>query len=63
MRQKPLEWVIFVDGAWVQAEGFHPGVGAGLRIVLPPEDYNVVRLDLAFSDSGWGLSGAWGETF
>lgn len=59
----PLEGVLFVDGAWVLDDGFHPGAGLGIRLILPPEMLNVVRFDVAVSDDAWGLYTGWGETF
>ena len=55
--------VLFTNTAWVQEAGFHPGVGMGLRLVLPPEDWNIVRMDLGLSDTGWSLTAGWGEAF
>ena len=43
-----------------------PGVVPGrerLRLVLPPEALNVVRLDVALSDTAWGVYAGWGEVF
>ena len=57
-----LEGVVFANTAWAE-DALHPGAGLGFRIVLPPEAYNVVRLDVAVSDSGWGLYAGWGEAF
>lgn len=59
----PLELALFVDGAWVAEQGLHPGGGLGLRLILPPEALNAVRLDFAVSDSGWALTTGWGEAF
>jgi hypothetical protein len=65
----PLEAVVFFSGAWVEPEtggvinGLHPGGGAGVRLLFPPEELNVIRLDVALSDSGWGVYAGWGETF
>ena len=59
----PLEVAVFGDAAWVAEDGLHPGGGAGIRLILPPEAYNVVRLDVAVSDSAWGIYTGWGETF
>jgi len=58
-----LEGVVFVNGAWVAGDGPHPGGGAGIRLILPPEHLNVIRLDVAVSDSGWGVWSGFGETF
>ena len=58
-----LEGVVFVNGAWVAGDGPHPGGGAGIRLILPPEHLNVIRLDVAVSDSGWGIWSGFGETF
>lgn len=60
---RPLELVIFGNVAWVADSGFHPAGGGGIRIILPPEGLNVVRFDVAVSDSGWGIYTAFGETF
>ncbi|MCP4808715.1 MAG: hypothetical protein GY913_16310 [Proteobacteria bacterium] len=59
----PLEACIFGDAAWVVDDGWHPGVGAGIRLILPPEAFNVVRFDVAVSDTDWGIYTGWGETF
>lgn len=59
----PLEGVVFVDGAQVLGDGLHGGGGVGLRLLLPPQALNVVRLDLAASDSGWSITAGWGEAF
>jgi len=57
-----LEAVVFGNAVWAE-DALHPGAGGGLRIVLPPEAYNVVRVDVAVSDSGWGVYAGWGEAF
>ena len=59
----PVEGVIMTNVAWVSDSGLHPAGGIGLRLLLPPEESNVSRLDLAFSDTGWGLYAAYGEAF
>lgn len=59
----PLELAVFLDGAWVAGDGLHPGGGLGLRLILPPEAFNAVRLDFAVSDSGWAVTTGWGEAF
>ncbi len=59
----PLEGVVFGCGAWVEESGLHPCGGLGLRLLMPPRQLNVVRLDLAFSDTGWAVTTGWGETF
>ncbi len=59
----PLEGVVFADAAWVIDDGWHPGAGLGIRLILPPEEHNVVRFDVAVSDSAWGIYTGWGETF
>ncbi len=64
-----LEAVIFADAAWVSEQprpedaGLHYGSGLGLRLVMPPEALNIVRLDAAIGDSGWAVSAGWGEVF
>jgi len=55
--------VAFGNVAWVQESGLHPAGGAGIRLVLPPEDWNVVRVDVARSDTGWSITAGWGEAF
>ncbi|MES2643754.1 MAG: hypothetical protein V4850_29980 [Myxococcota bacterium] len=57
----PLHGALFVDGANVA--GWHVTAGGGLRIVLPPDRYNVTRLDIGFGPEGWGVVAAWGEAF
>lgn len=57
----PLEGAIFVDSAL--CDGPHASVGAGLRVVLPPERDNVTRLDVGWSPDGWGVLLGWGEAF
>ena len=59
----PVEGVLMTNMAWVSESGLHPAGGIGLRLLLPPEESNVSRLDLAFSDTGWGLYAAYGEAF
>jgi hypothetical protein len=59
----PLEGAVFGCGAWVEGSGWHPGGGVGLRLLMPPRQLNVVRLDLAVSDAGWAVTTGWGETF
>jgi len=59
----PVEMVLFGNAAWVAESGIHPAGGIGFRLILPPEETNVSRVDIAVSDSGWGLYGAWGEAF
>jgi hypothetical protein len=59
----PIEGVVFVNAAQVSSSGFHPAGGVGVRFILPPEETNVSRLDMAWSDTGWGLYASWGEAF
>lgn len=59
----PLEGALFGCGAWVEGTGWHPGGGLGLRLLMPPRQLNVVRLDLAVSDAGWAVTTGWGEVF
>ena len=59
----PVELVLFSNAAWVAQEGIHPAGGVGLRLILPPEESNISRLDFAVSDTGWGLYAAYGEAF
>lgn len=63
MLTRVIEGVVFVDGAWVDGDGVHPGGGVGIRLILPPEHLNVIRLDVAISDSDWGIWSGFGETF
>jgi hypothetical protein len=58
-----LEGVLFGCGAWVEGTGLHPGGGVGLRLMMPPAEQNVVRLDLGVSDAGWAVTTGWGEVF
>ncbi|MDP2305192.1 MAG: hypothetical protein Q8P18_04115 [Pseudomonadota bacterium] len=57
----PLHGALFVDGAKV--DGWHVTAGGGVRIVLPPDRYNVTRLDIGVGPEGWGVVAAWGEAF
>lgn len=58
------ELVAFGEAALVAGTGgLHPGGGLGVRARLPPRPDNTVRLDLGFTDGGWGLVAGWGETF
>ena len=65
----PLEGVLFASPVVVGrvddlgSPSVHPAGGAGVRFLLPPEELNVIRLDVAISDSGWGVYAGWGETF
>ncbi len=65
----PFEAVVFLSPALVAATapdtmpGVHPAGGVGVRFLFPPEELNVIRLDVAVSDSGWGVYAGWGETF
>lgn len=59
----PLEGVVFGNLAWVAQDGLHPAAGLGLRLLLPPQRFNVVRLDVAVSDSGFTVTTGWGEAF
>lgn len=62
-----LSLALFADTVWVSDPGPlpspHGGAGAGLRLHLPPRPLNTVRLDLGFTDAGWGLVAGWGEAF
>lgn len=56
----------FAEAAWVPTEDDqapHPGGGVGVRWRLPPRPDNTVRLDLGFTDAGWGLCAGFGEAF
>ncbi len=56
----------FGELAWVPVDedrSPHPGGGLGLRMRLPPRPDNTLRLDLGFTDGGWGLVAGWGEAF
>lgn len=59
--QALLGGAVFVEGARI--DGWHGGLGAGLRLRLPPRPHNTVRLDLAWGDGGIGVSAGWGEAF
>ncbi|MCK6525063.1 hypothetical protein L6R49_26970 [Myxococcota bacterium] len=59
----PLEGVVFGNLAYVLDDGLHPAGGLGLRLILPPERLNVVRVDVAVSDSAWAITTGWGEAF
>ena len=54
---------MFGNLAYVIDDGLHPAGGLGLRLILPPERLNVVRLDVAVSDSAWTITTGWGEAF
>ena len=44
--------------------GLFPGGGVGLRLLLPPEEWNLLRIDLATSTTNdWVVTGGWGEAF
>lgn len=61
-----LEIAAFTELAWLPGSAEpspHPGGGLGLRLSLPPRPDNTVRLDLGFTDAGWGLVAGWGEAF
>ncbi len=58
------ELVAFGELAWLpgaEEPGPHPGAGVGARLRLPPRPDNTLRLDLGFTDAGWGLVAGWGE--
>jgi hypothetical protein len=57
----PLGGVIFAEAAHI--EGLHPGVGAGLRLHLPPRPHNTLRLDLGLGEEGLVVTAGWGESF
>jgi hypothetical protein len=57
----PLQGAAFGDLAAV--DGLHGSAGLGLRLVLPPEGDNTTRVDVGFSDAGWGVVVAWGEAW
>jgi len=59
----PLWVAAFGGGAAVEGSGIHPGGGAGVRWVLPPQPRNTVRLDLGVTDVGVELVVAYGEAF
>lgn len=59
----PLWGAAFATGAAVEGRGAHAGGGVGVRLVLPPEPRNTLRLDVAATDVGWGVIVAWGEAF
>ncbi|GEM_PF-1434994 len=68
MVRGPWEAVLFLSPAWIAPAdeglaGLHPAGGVGVRLLLPPEELNVFRFDVAVSDSGWGVYAGWGETF
>ena len=70
-----LQGALFADGAWVSDWGsavtlddLHVSAGGGVRLVLPPSDLNVTRLDVGFVPTAdgtvtWGLVIAWGQAF
>jgi hypothetical protein len=56
-----LGGVAFAEVAHI--DGWHGGLGGGLRLRLPPRPHNTVRLDAAWGDGGWGITAGWGEAF
>jgi hypothetical protein len=56
-----VEGVAFIEGARI--DGLHGGLGAGLRLNLPPRPHATTRLDLAWGDGGLGISAGLGEAF
>lgn len=58
-----LAAVAFAEGAWVAREGWMAGGGAGVRLRLPPQPLNTVRLDLAGGTAGWAVTAGVGEAF
>lgn len=57
----PLGGVVFAETAW--ANGTHWGIGSGIRLWLPPQPLNTVRLDVAWSPEGVTVTAGWGEAF
>lgn len=58
----PIQAALFLDTAWVE-EDFYWTTGGGIRLLLPPEELNVTRLDVGFGEGSWGVVVAWGQAF
>jgi hypothetical protein len=65
-----LEAVVFGNVAVVPTEGetgsvgVFPAGGVGVRLLLPPEEWNLLRIDVATSTTnGWVVTGGVGEAF
>jgi hypothetical protein len=56
-----LGGVVFGEAAWV--DSLHVGLGAGLRLRLPPHPHNTVRVDVAWGAEGAVVTAGWGEAF
>ncbi len=70
MVSQRLEAVVFGNVALVPTEGesgsvaVFPAGGVGVRLVLPPEEWNLLRIDVATSTTnGWVVTGGVGEAF
>jgi len=72
----PIHGALFVDGAFVSdyVTGYDPlqrvhiSAGGGVRLVLPPADVNVTRIDVGIAPHvdgtvSWGVVVGWGEAF
>ncbi len=57
-QQEMLGFVLFGEGSYTDHLAFMGG-GIGLRLNLPPQPSNTIRLDIGYGTSGWGvLAGA-----
>jgi hypothetical protein len=59
----PVEGVVFGSAAAVSDWGLHPTAGLGVRLLLPPNRTDGLRIDLGFSEEGWALATGWSEAF
>ncbi len=58
----PLQAAAFLDSVAVDGR-WHWSLGGGLRLLLPPEDLNVTRIDVGVGEGSWGVVVAWGQAF
>lgn len=52
--QSTLGVVAFTEMAYAE-KGIHGGGGLGLRIRMPPQPYNTMRIDIGYGDMGWNV--------
>ena len=58
----PLQAAAFVDTVAIDGR-WHWSLGGGLRLLLPPEELNVTRVDVGVGEGSWGVVVAWGQAF